>query len=291
MGAIRRAWRWVADSVRNNVRFILSKPLYIGLLLLAASIGVVVGVPAGNTAYHYTWNDYRFCDDCHIHDYANEAYERSVHFGLTTCHDCHRVPIRHYPSNLVKTILYGAIPFEEFKKPTVPSVICEQCHTEEHADEPLTGPMPEELRQRVVKIDTSPLHLSHLRSKTRDPGAYRGAKPGTEPKPLTEHTGGFHFETVVEETASWDNGVIVCMDCHGEESNRPHGFSANRDNCVACHSEMKLGSKRLDKISCEECHFWGFAAGGDAKASGESPHGEAAQGEAAQGEAAPATEP
>lgn len=275
MNAIRRMWRWVADVVRTNYRFVVSSPLYLGVLLLAGALGTIIGVPAGNSAYHYTWNDYRFCNDCHIHDYANEAYERSAHFGLTTCHDCHRVPIRHYPSNLYKTILFGAIPMEEFKKPTVPSVICEQCHTEEHADEPLTGPMSEEVRKRVVKIDTSPLHLSHLRSKTRAPGVYRGGKADAVAVEPVEHAVGFHFETVApEELPSWDNGVIRCIDCHGDESNRPHGFSANRENCVKCHSEMTLGSKRLDKISCEECHFWGFAAGGDATPTGPSPHGE-----------------
>ena len=259
------------QSVKDAYRFLRASRSRVAVVAAAFALGGAAGIGPGDVAYKYTWVDYRFCDDCHVHDYANEAYERSVHFGLTTCHDCHRVPIRHYPKNLYMAIFDRPQTADDIHPPDVQSVICEQCHSVDGGKEPLTGPMSEAVRKRVVKIDSSPLHMLHLSSKTRDPGAYRGQTKRDEASPHGEdgelapahEEGAAHAPAGGHEAGGelpgWDMGVITCMDCHGSTSNRAHNFQASRDNCTACHGELKVGSKRFDAISCQECHFYGFA--------------------------------
>ncbi len=270
-------WNLVWGLLWAQVQFLRERPSRAAAVAACLLIGSIAGIAPGNVAFYYTWADYRFCDDCHVHDYANEAYARSVHYGLTTCHDCHRVAIRHYPINLYLTLRYGAMTPDEMHPPTVESVVCEQCHWAKQHHE-LTGPMSEEVRKRIVKVDDSPLHMLHLGSETREPGRYLGGEEGAE-----EHHGGGHglfpFGGGEHELPDWDAGVIGCADCHGSEENRAHSFRATRANCVECHSEMETGSGRLKNVSCQECHFWGFASDPSRKDDHDGGHGDGGHGD------------
>lgn len=242
--------RWL----RSTVSFLRERPARLLGVTGALVAGTVAGIPAGDEVYTYLWADYRFCNDCHVHDYANEAYEDSVHFGLTTCHDCHLVPIRHYPRNLWLTLFDRPESAEDIHRPDVESLICTRCHSADTDDQPLTGPMGEEMRAMVVKIDDSPMHLLHMRSETRDPGAYRGgAHEDAASDAEDKHVSGIHGVV-----ADWDAGVITCMDCHGAESNRAHSFGAKTANCVACHQGVAPEGSQISQLECRECHFAGF---------------------------------
>lgn len=208
--------------LRAVLTWLVSSNLRIAGVVVSFGVGLASGVPPGNAMFDYTWRDADFCDDCHVHDYANEAWKRSPHVGLTTCHDCHRVPIRHYPRNLWMMVSDRPQGPEDFHAPHIPIVVCGQCHLSEQEEEPLTGPMPEEIRKHVVKVDLSPLHKLHL-SKEQD----------GEP--------------------------IDCMSCHGGETNRAHRFEATQDNCVVCHEDRKIpASSGVAALTCKECHFAGF---------------------------------
>lgn len=268
MGIVSR----VRASLLDSASYLRASPVRLLAVGGALAAGSLAGIPVGDEIYTYQWADYRFCNDCHVHDYANEAYERSVHFGMTTCHDCHLVPIRHYPRNLWVTVFSPPQSPDDIHPPDVENVICTRCHSAQTDDDPLTGPMPQEVREIVVKIDDSPMHLVHMQSKTRDPGLYRGgghgdggtgghgAAPGAAAP--TEHGdaaapeaghGGVHGIT-----ADWDAGVITCMDCHGAESNRAHAFEASTANCVACHEGVAPEGSPIAQLECRECHFAGF---------------------------------
>lgn len=211
MRRVRAVWAWLVGS-----------PTRIGAVLVAFVVGLVSGVPAGNKMFDYTWRDAEFCDDCHVHDYANEAWKRSAHVGLTTCHDCHRVPIRHYPRNLWMMVFDRPQGPEDFHAPHIPVVVCAQCHLAEGQHEALTGPMPPEIREHVVRVDESPLHRLHLEE---------------------EH----------------DGEPITCMACHGGETNRAHRFEAGQDNCLICHEDRHIPeTSGVAALTCKECHFAGF---------------------------------
>lgn len=259
---MRRLFAALADSGR----WLVAEPWRLVVVLLAAVAGAAAGVPAGNAAFHYTWKDARFCDDCHIHDYANEAWARSAHADLTTCHDCHRVPIAHYPRNLWMTAFDRPEGPEDIHAPDIPIVVCAQCHLEDGGHEPLTGPMPDEVRKAVVKVDHSPLHKAHLDAASRVPAAYQGGA------------------TKLAE------GTIACMDCHGSESNRAHRFEPTTETCVACHQELHVPTRPAavggaappgshppdltpattagadsnafapEALPCRQCHLGGFLA-------------------------------
>lgn len=272
---VRRLLRWLLDHLRDIRAHLLESPIRVAVVVIALVGGSLAGMPVGREVFRYTWMDARFCDDCHTHDYANQAWARSVHANLTTCHDCHRVPIRHYPKNLWITVTRKPKTQDDIHRPDVATVICEQCHSTSGAADVLTGPLPSELREQVAKVDHSPLHMLHLESKTREPGVYQGggnnddASDAAHPPPAEHdgdgaaahdeggeeagdhggggHGGGAHF-----------NGPIGCMDCHGSKNNRAHQFQANRDNCLECHPDQKLVGARLETLSCRECHFAGF---------------------------------
>ncbi len=239
-------WAEIVQSPRSKVAAASS-------LLLGAAVGVV----PEQHIYNYMWRDPAFCADCHVHDYANEAYERSVHAGLTTCHDCHLVPIRHYPRNLYVTVFDTPQGPEDITRPEVPTVVCTRCHSKEADSEPLTGPMPQELRARIVKVDDSPLHRAHMESETREPGA---AKGGGEEQAQKEEEG--HAPELHLKQMSWDKGVIGCVDCHGSDANRAHRFEATRESCVECHEDTTLHGGTMATADCRQCHLSGFLGAG-----------------------------
>jgi hypothetical protein len=188
---------------------------------LAFGAGVLVGVPVSDAGYDYTWRNADFCDDCHVHDYANEQYRASRHVGVTTCHDCHRVPIMHYPMNIWKVATIDYVDPSQVHTPDVPTLICAACHIEGSHEE-LTGPMTAELRAEVVKVGESPLHALHLEQ---------------------EH----------------DDRPVTCLDCHGSGGGfSAHRFESTRERCLVCHEGISPEQGRLDQLECRDCHLQGF---------------------------------
>ena len=222
-------------------------PTRIAVVATAGFVGLGLGAPAGDDVYAYMWADDRFCNDCHVHDYANEAFERSVHHGVTTCHDCHLVPIRHYPRNLVVTLFDPPQGPEDIHTPDVETVICVRCHSVQTDTHALTGPMPAELRAEIIKIDDSKGHLRHLKSLRRDPNSDTLAEPKEE-NWVEQH--GVKPE--------WYAGVIECMDCHGKDSSRAHEFDATSDNCIACHDKDQPTAHENQTLDCKSCHYSEF---------------------------------
>lgn len=227
------AFRWL----RAIPGWLIAHPTSLFVVLAATLGGAAAGVPVGDDLYVYMWEDSRFCDDCHIHDYANEAFETSIHSELTTCHDCHRVPIRHYPWNLYLTTFDRPKDADEVTNPHVTVAICEQCHSSTGGDEPLTGPMSPEIRAMVVQVDKSPMHRLHLDAKERTPTAYQGGK------------------------APQGDGPIVCTDCHGGQNLNVHQFPATPARCEVCHESMHPEDEQGEGLSCLDCHGPGFLGG------------------------------
>lgn len=251
-----RKWAWAKGAVVGAWRYMAERPVRLAAFGGAILGGAIAGAPVGDAAYDYMWRDPYFCDDCHVHDYADQAWGRSVHAGVTTCHDCHLVPVSHYPVMTVGTILNPPSTPEEVKNAHVASVICEACHLAASTHE-LTGPMTPEMRTRVVKIDESPLHRLHMDSPTRDPGTYLGANHGTG----DPHGGATADEGGGDEGhgGHGDEGAIKCLDCHGSGGDdATHRFSAARANCLACHGGIDVEVGRLTELRCRECHFTGF---------------------------------
>ena len=248
MSFLRRGWVqiWAA---------ILASPGSKAAAALSLLAGLGVGLVPEQHIYTYLWRDPAFCGDCHVHDYANEAYERSVHAGLTTCHDCHQVPIRHYPRNLWMMLVDRPQTPEDIPHPEIATTTCTRCHSREADQEPLTGPMPESLRARVVKIDDSPLHRAHLSSEARLPTEAHG---GTHDATARAAVRTLPAADLHNAPSSWDRGVITCTDCHGSTDHRAHRFTATRDDCVTCHTTTEQHGRGLASADCRACHLTGF---------------------------------
>lgn len=240
-------FRWLRDTFR----FLGAHPSSFAVVGVALAAGALAGVPMHEKGYDYMWRDARFCDDCHVHDYANEAWATSIHGGVTTCHDCHRVPIRHYPRNLFVTVFDAPQSEADIHRPEVGTQICSQCHLREEGDEPLTGPLPEAVRQKLVKVDDSPLHKVHMSATSRLPSAYQRGKE--------DQTGGTALEAS-DKSHEGAAGAILCADCHGAGPNRAHSFEATRDNCVLCHQEPQAHAGGAASLDCRDCHLSGFLA-------------------------------
>ena len=204
--------------------WLLPAAIVLGALLL----GGFSGRTFGQRVYAYQWSDARFCNDCHAHDYANEAWEASAHAGLTTCHDCHLVPIRHYPRNLWVMLTKPPKTAQDIPHPEVPIVICQKCHVGECEPHGLSGPLDDELCAQVVKVDESPLHSAHLEAE----------RPGRD--------GGLA------------GGPITCEDCHGGLPDAPHSFETRRAACEGCHEDHD--DETVADLPCRQCHGARFLA-------------------------------
>jgi len=257
MNPIKTIWRKGKNWTVGSWRFLREEPARLGVIGIAFGAGILAGLPPAQAAFNYTWRDPDFCDDCHVHDYANEAYWRSAHAHVAVCHDCHKVPVMHYPIELYGLIFHEYNGPEDFRAPKIQAVDCYMCHltNPDHVD--LTGPMTDDLLDKVVKIDGSPLHVAHMNAESRWPTPQAGGPkdPQGDPVPLerTEHDLRFHNEA--------QPTVISCQDCHGAEDNRAHRFEARRDNCLSCHTEIEQAEGRLAAVECYECHYKGFAGG------------------------------
>ncbi len=216
-------------------------PLLAVAALVAVLVGAAAGMPIGDRLFSYQWADARFCDDCHAHDYANEAWEASIHADLTSCHDCHRVPIRHYPRNLWVMITDPPQSAEDIPRPNIPVVICGTCHLNQCDPHELTGPMPVEMCNQVVKVDNSRLHRLHLESENRLPGPGQGGALDAEA----------------------EEGTISCLDCHGAGDREVHRFSDDVTACSTCH-ERHVEELGIPGLPCRQCHGSAFLADSDA---------------------------
>jgi len=219
---MRRLWSRLRAWGADVARYLGARPLHMGVVLGAGVLGLASGKPVADDAFTYLWADDRFCNDCHVHDYANTAFDQSAHAGLTTCHDCHLVPIRHYPRNLVVTIFDAPTSPDDIHTPHVDDRICRACHAADGLDAHTSGPMPREVRAQVVKIDESPLHTSHLAA-----------------------------------TAPSGQGV-TCLDCHGGIKASPHTFRTRTAACLDCHPAMAGGHAGQPLLECRSCHHAGF---------------------------------
>lgn len=250
---------WLAETWAS----ITQSPRSMAAASAALALGVGAGVVPERHIFDYLWRDPTFCGSCHVHDYANEAYDRSIHAGVTTCHDCHLVPIRHYPRNLWLMVFDRPQGPNDIHRPEIPTVVCTRCHSKEADHDPLTGPMPEEMRARIAKVDDSTLHRAHLSSETRVPKASHGGDPNDDP--TARAPSGPELGLHIPQT-SWDKGAIGCTDCHGSEANRAHQFTATRDACVACHKNTELHGGSMASADCRQCHLSGFVSSGAASA-------------------------
>ncbi len=262
---IRRLYRRGKDWAKDAGGYLVERPVRLVVVLAAFVGGGVAGYPIGDAGYDYGWKDPTFCSNCHVHDYADEAFARSVHAGVTTCHDCHKVPLTHLMAEGMLMVTDRPQTPEDISPTSLRSVVCEACHVAGN-HEHLTGPMNDEMRAMVVKVDQSPLHRLHLEATSRDPGTYLGANhgaPGADEhdehdehdapaKPLfAPETAGGHGREAVEG--------IVCLDCHGSGGNTAaHRFTADRQNCLECHGGIDVAVGRLAELRCQECHFSGF---------------------------------
>jgi hypothetical protein len=228
----------VFGVLRSNLAWLLANPASAAVVGVSLLGGSLAGVPVANQAYTYMWRDPDFCADCHVHDYANEAWAHSVHSRLTTCHDCHEVPIHHYPINLYRMVFDRPRTPEDIPPADVGIVLCEQCHTGGQ-DKPLTGPLTTELRAQVVHIDDSPLHRVHLDAKNRRPSTYQGGHP--------------------DEPA----GRIECLDCHGGADRQVHRFTSTSEECEACHQDLRPADESGRSMNCIDCHARGFVGHSD----------------------------
>lgn len=256
---IRRWWRAGWGWVKGSGRFLVERPVRLGVFISVVLVGFAAGYPFADAGFDYMWKDPNMCDDCHVHDYANAAYFRSVHAGVTTCHDCHKVPFMHYPAEAWMMVADRPKTAEDIGPTRVPSVLCGACHLKGSTEE-LTGPMTASLRKEIVKVDDSPMHKLHFQAKSRDPGTYLGAKHAAGEseadarEAATEHASESEGEAKGEEEM-----VIGCLDCHGSGGNfEAHRFTADRKNCLECHGGVAVAVGRLKELRCQECHFSGF---------------------------------
>jgi hypothetical protein len=248
LGAPGRALGW------TNAWFGLDRRAWLLTIPILLGSGAV-GAKVGYEGYRYAWIAPEFCYACHIHDYAVGDWRHSIHGDVVTCHDCHRVPLMHYTKTLLHTFYQRpSFPEDLHHLPRIPNETCESCHIAAAAEyHDLSSPMPEEVYDRIVRVDESPAHRLHMQATSRDPGDERGGEGGAPHRAhrLTEHG-------PKADELGIGSGEIECIDCHGSEANRYHNFFARDENCVQCHEHLTIRGEHLRDFDCRHCHFQDF---------------------------------
>ncbi len=225
-------------------------PLLI-FLLPSMITGGLIGAYPGYKVYEFIWEDARFCTACHIHDYANVAWEASSHGKLTTCHDCHHQPLREYIRETVILMTHKpSFPKDLDHVPYVPNDICQACHISDPEDtSTVSGPMAKEDIRLLPKIDKMHLHKLHLEAKTKI-GLLKDFKIADE---LRHGSKGY-----LPDIEKGEERNVNCSDCHGGPVNRAHNFSVMDLACLRCHDDTHKGSKIARTYGCRNCHFQEF---------------------------------
>ena len=234
-------------------------------LIIIFVISSLVGVAVAYKGYRYVIYDANFCDKCHAHDYANDAWNDSPHYKSTTCHDCHHQSVYANARGFFLTVF--ANHYKSDKKihdiPKVEDKHCTKCHLPAKKGTWLdvVGPLSGYDIGKIIKIKDTLGHRIHLLAKTRDPdhsapwsGNAQGHSKNREM--IDENSPEAEKAFDVEE----EHRVINCRDCHGSKQNRAHSFSAIPENCVECHKSISKGTKVVGhlKQNCMLCHFANF---------------------------------
>ncbi len=231
----------------------------LGAFVLLA-VFFAVGGYGGKKMNDWVVADADFCDACHVHDYANEAWEHSIHNpSNTTCHDCHHQSLYDNAKSLV--LLMSPFYKHEGKLhdfPTVNDHICQSCHdqnVEPHIGA-IVGPLGDEEIKAVTKINGSLLHKVHLKAENRLP--YKKVKWNI---PVEDEKRGDVRITKQHLFAREipPEGKINCRDCHGTSLNRAHSFMATTENCEQCHNAaISENGPHMHNQNCLLCHVAGF---------------------------------
>lgn len=258
---IKKVLFFVKNIADKILKFCRVRYLELGIV---AAIFIPIGSYAGYEAGMWMVADPQFCEACHVHDYANEAWEASIHGQEDiTCHDCHHQSLF---AN-VKSAVYLVSPFHDSKKlihniPVVKDHVCSKCH--DSRVDGLTGlhgvllDMPEEKYHSIAKINESKLHKIHLNAESRSP--YKTLNWNIPAEVEADHSDEFSPGNLINLGHSETN-KIHCRDCHGSRSNRAHNFAPVRENCEQCHNAIKgkddLHSHPHNR-NCLLCHVEGF---------------------------------
>jgi len=219
-------------------------------VLLAAGVffllGAIPGGVLGFKAYRFSWVDPRFCFFCHIHDYANIAWKKSGHGEVTTCHDCHHIPLLHYTYIGAKTFINRPTYPEDLEQPPdIPNDLCIQCHVRGAIKrENWTNPLQYDRLKKIPAVDVTAGHRWHMGALTD--------------KPTVEVLKNQSAKATVERGFN-PKGIINCRYCHGSKANRPHNYRATDANCRSCHADSHLSDQlRFAGTDCLLCHINAF---------------------------------
>lgn len=225
--------------------------------------GALIGIYPGYKAYEYTWVESGFCTRCHIHDYANISWKKSVHGAVTTCHDCHHQPLIQYLEEAVALVTKKpSFPVDLKHVPHVDKHLCETCHWDfgKSGKPDVAGPLKAHDLKDIPKVSNTRLHKLHLSKQVKLPFPSK-QHLDTQPTDNLVNTSMIGYESKEVGKKEWASRDITCVDCHGGIANRAHNFSATDIACVRCHNAMHKDfapSKVQATFGCRNCHFIEF---------------------------------
>ncbi|MEI8346472.1 MAG: hypothetical protein WCG27_03330 [Pseudomonadota bacterium] len=242
-------------------KFIVDYHLSVKVLIGLFVVGAIAGTAVGHKGYRYVIYDAGFCNKCHVHDYANDAWFESAHYQSTTCHDCHHQSVWANARGGLLTVFANYYKKREkiHNIPKVEDKHCIKCHipSKHGVLLDIVGPLQSYDISKIIKIEETKGHRVHLLAKTRDPSKY-----------YSWAQDGQHVQAKIKDSENTDDAfnieeegrVIHCRDCHGGKQNRAHNFNAMPENCLECHKDISKSNKVVGhlKQNCMLCHFASF---------------------------------
>lgn len=200
--------KWFKEKVSSGTRKIIL------VLILAFAVGGGIAAYKINDFFE---NNPNACTLCHVHDKAQQAWQKSKHFGLN-CHQCHHSSKREQAEQAFKFTFLGQKSVSpRHGKVIVPWKLCANCHWERNQKYP-NAPL----------INKSRFHARHMFMEQIECSKCHG----------------YIVHEFVPEAR-------FCIKCH---TNREiHGVGMEELPCFNCHTDRTKDLKP-GRNKCLFCH-------------------------------------
>ncbi len=219
---------WYSEKISRKARIII----VVFILLFVTGIGFT-----GYKINDYFEHDPNACALCHVHDYANEAWAKSVHKEVT-CHECHHSTKKEQVVQLYRFVFMGQKMVEpRHGQIIVAWKICIQCHWEKDKRYP-DAPV----------VNRSRYHAKHVFIEQIECAKCHGYVVHNflpeERFCVNCHTGREVHGTGMEK--------LACINCHTDRT--PH-LRPDREKCLFCHGEESIRKKLIEEGTIDTKYF------------------------------------
>lgn len=225
---LSRLAAWFSERLSRKTR------LLIMTFLLVISLGIAF---AGYKINDYFENNPKACVLCHVHDNAQQAWQRSRH-SVVNCHQCHHSSKKEQVEQMVKFVFLGQKTVSpRHGKVIVPWKLCITCHWERNARY-ASAPL----------VNRSRYHAKHVFMEQIECSKCHGYVTH-QFIPEERFCNKCHKGREVHGTGM---ETLACLNCH---TDRTVDLKPGRKKCLFCHGDESIRKELIADATIDVKYF------------------------------------